>query len=78
MYVSRFAQNENRKGNDIVGRGELISGIVSSNGELEEEVNMDLDVTEDAEARALEVKAKANKAFAGKSHPFLLEDEKHR
>lgn len=40
---------------------------VSSNGELEEEVDMMLDVSPEAEAQALEVKARANKAFAGES-----------
>jgi serine/threonine-protein phosphatase 5 len=40
---------------------------VSSNGELEEEVDMELSVSADAETKALEIKAQANKAFAGES-----------
>jgi hypothetical protein len=43
---------------------ELADHLVSSNGELEEEVDMDLNVTEDNVAKAAEVKIRANKAFA--------------
>ena len=47
-------------------------GLVSSNGELEPEVDDDKIVTEEDRVKALEVKTKANKAFAGESLPRYL------
>jgi serine/threonine-protein phosphatase 5 len=46
-------------------------GIVSSDGELEPEVDEDKIVTDEDRAEALVVKGKANKAFAGNSFPCL-------
>ncbi len=40
--------------------------VVSSDGELEPEVDEDKIVTDQDRAEALEVKGRANKAFAGK------------
>jgi hypothetical protein len=40
---------------------------VSSDGELEEEVSLDKIVTDEDKAKAGELKAQANKAFAGES-----------
>ena len=38
--------------------------IVSSDGELEEEVDLEKDVTDEERAKAAELKVEANKAFA--------------
>ena len=40
---------------------------MGSDGELEEEVDMDRIITDQDREQAAELKAKANKAFAGKS-----------
>jgi serine/threonine-protein phosphatase 5 len=44
---------------------------VSSDGELEQEADLDRPISEQDKAKALEVKARANKAFAGE-YPCLL------
>jgi hypothetical protein len=48
---------------------------VGSDGELEEEVDMDRIITDQDREQAAELKVKANKAFAGKSSIYLWWNE---
>jgi hypothetical protein len=49
---------------------------VGSDGELEEEVDMDRIITDQDREQAAELKVKANKAFAGKSPIYILVEMK--